>query len=202
MLYNSRMKDDRFEKKLNIATGAANHEKDDANHSRYEPTSYAVLERLAGSGYVGRGDVLIDYGCGKGRVGFYMSHATGCRSIGVEYDPRLCAAAAENLERFAGPRELVTIVCENAETFEPREANCFYFFNPFSVKILMSVLGRIYGAYYEEPRPMKLFFYYALDEYLAYLMTDDMMQYAGEIDCRDIFHNEDEKEKILVFEIK
>ena len=198
---NGRAADERWEKKLNISTGAASHEKDDANHSRYEPTSYAVLEWLAESGRIGRSDVLVDYGCGKGRVGFYMSYITGCRSVGVEYDGRLCAAAEENIRNYVGRRELVGFVCENAESFDPVGANCFYFFNPFSVKILSSVLGRIYGSYYEDPRPMKLFFYFPLEGYLTYLMTEDMLQYIGDIDCRDIFHNEDERERIVMFTI-
>lgn len=195
------MTDAQWEKKLNIGTGAARHEKDDKNHSRYEPTPYAVLERLAKSGLIGRDDVLIDYGCGKGRVGFFVSHMTGCRSIGVEYDARLHAAAEENLSRFTGQRGQVGFVCENAESFDASEANCFYFFNPFSVKVLRSVLGRIYESYYEQPRHMRLFFYYALDEYRTHLLSEPLLQYEGEIDCRDLFHNEDEKEKILLFSI-
>lgn len=38
----------------------------------YEPTPYRVLERLAKSEYIGKKNVLLDYGCGKGRVDFYF----------------------------------------------------------------------------------------------------------------------------------
>jgi len=199
---NIRETDARWEKKLNIDTGAARHEKDDQNHSRYEPTPYAVLGRLAESGQIGRDDMLVDYGCGKGRVSLFISHATGCRSVGVEYDGQLHAAAQENLRRFAGRRELIEFVCENAESFDASGADCFYFFNPFSEKILRSVLGRIYESYYENPRRMKLFFYYALDGYRSLLMAEDLLRYEGEIDCRDLFANDDEKEKILIFSLE
>jgi len=199
---NGRDADIRWEKRLNITTGAANHEKDDREHSRYEPTPYAVLERLAEGGHIGKNDVLVDYGCGKGRVGLYMTHAVGCKSVGVEYDPRLYEAAQANLAAFSGRRENVRFVCENAEEFCADGANIFYFFNPFSVKILTGVLGRIYSSYYADPRPMKLLFYYALDSYVTQLMTEPLIEYAGEIDCRDIFHNADDKEKILIFTIE
>ena len=33
------------------------------------------------------------------------------------------------------------------------------------------------------------------------LLGEPILQYEGEIDCRDLFHNEDEKEKILLFTI-
>lgn len=196
-----KLTDAQWEKKLNIVTGAARHEKDDKNHSRYEPTPYAVLARLSESGLIGREDTLIDYGCGKGRVGLFMSHATGCKSIGVEYDARLHAAAQDNLSRYAGRRELAEFVCDNAENFDASGASCFYFFNPFSVKVLRSVMGRIYEAYYETPRRMKLFFYYPTDEYRTHLMGEALLQYEGEISCMDLFHNEDGKERILLFSI-
>ncbi|MBE5792622.1 MAG: class I SAM-dependent methyltransferase [Clostridiales bacterium] len=192
---------DRWEKRLNIKTLSSRHEKDDLNHSRYEPTPYSVLERLSESGFVSEKDELIDYGSGKGRVGFFMTNVTGCRSIGVEFDPRMHAAAEENLSNYMGKRERVSFALENAENYRIQGANRFYFFNPFSVRILKSVLSRIYESYYENPRRILLFFYYALDAYVSELMNDELLIYEGEIDCVDLFHNADEKEKILIFSL-
>ena len=33
----------------------------------------AVLERIANSGLISKKDVLLDYGCGKGRVDFFLT---------------------------------------------------------------------------------------------------------------------------------
>ena len=33
-------------------------------HHPYEPTPYSVLERLANKGFIGKRDVVLDYGCG------------------------------------------------------------------------------------------------------------------------------------------
>lgn len=197
-----RMSEDQWERKLNIGTLSARHEKDDRNHSRYEPTPYSVLERLSESGLIGPDDILVDYGCGKGRVGFFMTHAVNCESIGVEYDEKLIRDAEKNLIRYAGRRDKMRFVCENAENFIVKNASCFYFFNPFSVKILFSVLGRIYDSYYENPRKMRLYFYYALDSYRTELLNEANLKFEGEIDCMDLFHNTDEKEKILIFSIE
>ena len=192
--------DAKWERKLGISTAPAAFEKDDKNHSRYEPTGYGVLERLARSGHISREDVAVDYGCGKGRVGFYLNYALGCRTIGVEYNEGLCLAARENLKTFAGRRDGIEFVCANAQDWDvPVQASAFYFFNPFSVKILSGVLGRILESWYESPREMKLFFYYMLDETRSFMMAQDAFEYAGEIDCRDCFHNADEKERIVVF---
>lgn len=47
---------------------------------------------------------------------------------------------------------------------------------------------------------MRLFFYYPNDEYVAYLMNENMLEYIGEIDCRDLFPGNNERERIMVFE--
>ena len=191
----------RWEKKLRIRTGAAKHERQDSHHSPYEPTGYAVLERLAESGWIGRGDSVIDYGCGKGRVGFCLNYLLGCRTVGVEYDARLYTAALDNLGNYTGRSDRVSFVLASAENYEIGDANCFYFFNPFSASILQAVLGRIREGWYARPREMKLFFYYTQDAYLDCLAQQDDLAFAGEIDCRDLFHNENPMEKILVYKM-
>jgi len=196
--------DVQWEKKLRILTGAGDYEKDDAHHSRYEPTGYDVLMRLAESGLIVKGDTLVDYGCGKGRVSLFLNHMTGCRSVGVEFDEALHAAAQKNLLscRSTSARDgQVRFELQSAENYVVSEENCFYFFNPFSVEILRSVLSRIFDSCYDFPKTIHLFFYYALDSYLTLLASEDRLQPAGEIDVRDLFGNNDSREKILIFRI-
>lgn len=192
------MNEKRWDELLGINTIGRDDSKADDNHHPYEPTPYTVLERLAESRYVSAKDVVIDYGCGKGRVGFFLNHELGCETIGVEYDRKIYEQAVENLRSYRGK---VRFVCENAEIFQVDEANCFYFFNPFTEKILQSVLGRILESYYENPRYMKFFFYYPDEAYVSSLMTMDEMMFLDEVDCRDLFDGKDEREKILVFEL-
>ena len=190
----------RWEKKLRIRTAAARHEKQDSHHSPYEPTGYAVLERLAGSGWIRREDIVVDYGCGKGRVDICLNYLLGCRTVGVEYDERLYLAALENL-RSCGEKDGISFVHASAEDYKVGDANCFYFFNPFSVSILQAVLGRIRESWYENPREMKLFFYYTQPAYLDCLVRQDDLDFAGEIDCRDLFHSGNPMEKILIYKM-
>lgn len=190
----------KWERKLNIITGAGDYEKEDAKHSRYEPTSYAILDRLAKSGYLQKQDVLVDYGCGKGRVDFFLNYALGCETIGVEYNEALWVEAEKNLKNYLGKnKNKISFILESAENYDPIKGNRFYFFNPFSVEILQTVLRRIYESYYSRPRRIYLFFYYALDDYLTYLMMEDALDYIGEIDCGDIFYNENIRERIVIF---
>lgn len=192
-----------WENKLNISTSPAYLERDDANHSRYEPTDYAVLMRLSESGYITKENTLVDYGCGKGRVGFFMNYVLGCRTIGVEYNEALYLSALENLKKYSGKNigDSVRFLLENAEYYDPAEADRFYFFNPFSDKILHSVIRRIADSFYDDPREMYLFFYFALDSYRGLLIQEPALEFVTEIDCRDIFENSDHRESILVFKV-
>jgi len=189
-----------WERKLNICTIDRDDTKEDANHYPYEPTPYVVLERLADSGYIVCDNSVVDYGCGKGRVGFFLNHQLGCKVLGIDFDERMCALAWENRSTY-GADKGVEFECISAEKFEISDEDSFYFFNPFSVTILQSVIGKIRKSYYENPREMKLFFYYPSDEYVSYLMTVRELCFMDEIDCRDLFEGKNEREKILIFEM-
>ena len=75
-----------WDKLLGIKTGGRDDSGSDLYRYPYEPTPYRVLERLAKSGLIGKGDVVLDYGCGKGRVSFFLSHETRAKTVGIEYD--------------------------------------------------------------------------------------------------------------------
>lgn len=205
-LFGKKKKDDseNYEKsldaKLKISTMGRDDSQADEHHHPYEPTPYFVLERLIESGYMNAHSKVIDYGCGKGRVGFFLNHELGCSVIGVEYDETIYQAAMENKQSY-GVKRGVDFACIRAEVFETEEADCFYFFNPFSVEILKAVLAQLIESYYVNPREMKLFFYYPSDEYIGYLMTQPEITFLDEIDCRDLFGGKDERERIMIFEM-
>lgn len=199
------MKEDKNEEKwdrlLRIRTTGRDDSHADQYRYPYEPTPYSVLERLAQSGRIRKKQVLLDYGCGKGRVDFFLAYQAGCRSIGIEYDDRIYEKAVEN-QKAAVSSGRVRMEQANAEMFPvPPEVDRIYFFNPFSVEILQKVMNRILYSYYEQMRPIQLFFYYPSDEYLSYLMTVDELMFEDEIECGDLFPGEDPRERIVIFEL-
>ncbi len=199
------MKEDKNEEKwdrlLRIRTTGRDDSHADQYRYPYEPTPYSVLERLAQSGRIRKKQVLLDYGCGKGRVDFFLAYQAGCRSIGIEYDDRIYEKAVEN-QKAAVSSGRVRMEQANAEMFPvPPEVDRIYFFNPFSVEILQKVMNRILDSYYEQMRPIQLFFYYPSDEYLSYLMTVDELMFEDEIECGDLFPGEDPRERIVIFEL-
>lgn len=164
----------RWDKLLNIRTMGRDDTHADQYRYPYEPTPYSVLERLANAGYIRKGNILLDYGCGKGRVDFFLSYQTRCKSIGIEYDERIYEKAAENKKDAVSSGR---------------------------VEILRKVMARILESYYAEPRRIQLFFYYPSDEYISYLMTVEELMFIDEIVCMDLFPGEDPREKIAIFEL-
>ena len=192
----------RWDKFLHIRTMGRDDSHSDQHRFPYEPTPYCVLERLANSGYIRKGNTVIDYGCGKGRVDFFLSYQARCHSVGVEYDERIFERDMGNKADSAVSGR-VEFVHTNAEIFEvPESVDRCYFFNPFSLKLLKRVMGRILDSYYKNPRKIQLFFYYPTDEYISYLMTVDKLMFVDEIDCRDLFPGNDPRERIAIFELQ
>ena len=191
----------RWDKLLKIRTTGRDDSRSDQYRYPYEPTPYSVLERLANSGYIRKKNVLLDYGCGKGRVELFMAYQTRCHAIGIEYDDRIFETACENKNSgISGER--TTFLLENAEHYQvPTEVDRVFFFNPFSIEILRKVIAAVTASCYENPRELLLFFYYPQDEYISYLMTVDELMFVDEIDCRDLFDGENPRERIVIFKV-
>lgn len=191
--------EDKWDRLLQIRTTGRDDTGADQYRYPYEPTPYPVLERLANSGYTRKGNTLLDYGCGKGRVDFFLSWQLRCRTIGVEYDERIYDKAVEN-QKTAVSAERTTFKLTDAEHFAvPESVDRIYFFNPFSLELLRKVFGRILESWYGAPRKILFFFYYPSDEYISYLMTVDELDFLDEIDCRDLFPGDDPRERIIIF---
>ncbi len=170
----------------------------DGENSPYEPTPYSVLERLADCGYLSKDNVLVDYGCGKGRASIFLAYKAGCRVTGIDYDQYIIEKAEAN--RRSSRVKDITFIHSRAEEYEVTDADSFYFFNPFTDIILRSVIARILESYRKNPRKMQLFFYYPADDTVLLLMTTEELMFMDEIDCRDQFPGNDPRERILIFE--
>ena len=194
-------KDIEWDKLLNIRTTGRDDSHSDQYRYPYEPTPYSVLERLVNSGYIGKKNTVIDYGCGKGRVDFFLANQTRSHTIGIEYDQQIFEKAVLNKEKAVSSEKVSFMQADAVEYKVPEQVDCCFFFNPFSLDLLKKVMARILESYYAQMRKMQLFFYYPSDEYISYLMTVDELLFADEIDCRDLFPGDNTRERIVVFEI-
>ena len=191
------MNDREWDKRLRIRT-TGREDESDPECSPYEPTPYAVLGRLADSGHIKRRTRLMDYGCGKGRVAFFMAREMGCRVTGIDRSPRLIDIAREN-GRASRLGDRVALICCPAEQHALGDEDAFFFFNPFSERVFASVLRRIHRAWQEAPRGMEVICYYPSEEYIRCLEEAPDFVQVDEIDCGDLFNGKNPRERIVVF---
>ncbi len=190
-----------IDSELGIKTAGRNDIHSDKHRFPYEPTSYCVLDRLIESEFLSKNDVIMDYGCGMGRVPIYLSLKLGCRGYGIELVKEFYKQAISNVEAKKLQDGIQLIQGKAEKTELPFDVTACFFFNPFDLGILRSVMKRILDSYVKNPRCIRLFFYYPQDEYVAYLTTQPEIDFVDEIDCMDLFQENDNRNKILVFEI-
>lgn len=205
LCYHERIMDIREEKLLDnqygINTCGRDDSREDNEHRAYEPTPYDVLELIAESGFIESADTLVDMGCGKGRASLFLANKTHCKAIGIEYDDRLVLLAKENLENMPNHSDVI-FLHESAENYAiSADDTVFFFFNPFSEKILETVLSNIQKSYYESPRNIRLLFYYPSLEYVGRLMTKDYLNFVDEIDCSHLYKDNKGRECVMIFEV-
>ncbi len=149
---------------------------------RYEPSPYEILNYIFTEYPLSKTDVLIDYGCGMGRLNFYLNHRFHCKTIGVELNETYYQACLKNnasyhhakgiKEKEGNPYPDICFYHQSADSYPVADdINHFYFFNPFSIEIFRKVIEQIYKSLDRKPRTATLLLYYPDAEYTYYLDT-------------------------------
>ena len=196
---------DKFEQFLGIeSTEIVYNNRYNDDYYRYEPTSYSGLicafDELEKD--ISRHDRLVDFGCGKGRVLFYVNQRFGCEVCGIEVDESLYEAALDNRSfyntRFRGSHDSIEIINGKAEEYEIRpEDNIFYFFNPFEINIYSQVLEHIIASVNEHPRRVLILMYYPKEEYRDYMKHHKFKLYKV---VKLPAYENDWDEKVVIYE--
>ena len=139
---------------------------------RYEPTPYEVLDELFTFYTPEKTDVFVDYGCGMGRLNFYIEKRYSLSSTGVEYSP----------------------------VYYKKEENVFYFFNPFSPEIFHAVINRILDSFEKYPRTITLILYYPEDDTVFYLERHTTFERIDEIAASDAVYK-DRRERFCLYRV-
>ncbi|MBS8264258.1 methyltransferase [Mesobacillus boroniphilus] len=144
------------------------------HYHRYEPTPYSALELFFNEYKLNRHDHVVDFGCGKGRLNFHLNYHFNINVSGVEMNETFYMEALENkqcyLKNFRNRADRINFYCVLAEDYEiSPNNNKFYFFNPFTVQILMSVLKNIMISFEKYQREIDLILYYPSEDYIFYL---------------------------------
>lgn len=91
-------------------------------------TDYAALPFIFTPNTLRHSDVLVDIGCGKGRViNWWLSRGFTNQIVGIEIDEVIASKTKRRLRRYQN----VTIVCGDVLAQLPRQGTIFYLYNPF-----------------------------------------------------------------------
>ena len=129
------MKEKYYEELLNIkTTGDQSWDETKKCYHPYEPTPYFALDKLFENYHINENDSVIDFGCGKGRLNFYLNYNYRCNVLGIEMDENFYNQCMENKKEYLknNKREddKINFLCTLAQEYEIGDKdNKFYFFN-------------------------------------------------------------------------
>lgn len=103
-------------------------------NSDYQTLDYVFANRIKPS------DVLVDIGCGKGRVfNWWLRQNLDNRMIGIELDWKIAAATQKRLQDYPN----VSILAGDAVELIPPEGTLFYLYNPFGEETMSKFRDRM-----------------------------------------------------------
>ena len=195
-----------YEKLFNIKTsGEQKIFNESLHYNRYEPTSYSALEILSKQYKFTAEDSIIDFGCGKGRLNFYINHFFDSTVTGIEMNSFFYKEAIDNksdyLKKHKKKKDKINFLNYFAEEYNINPLdNKFYFFNPFSIQIFIKVIGNILISVEKYERIIDVILYYPSDDYIYFLENNTPFILLNEIKLPYLYDN-DPRHSFLVYRL-
>ncbi|WP_066070148.1 methyltransferase domain-containing protein [Neobacillus soli] len=201
------MKEYYYDKLLNIKTGGDQKGFNSSFHyHRYEPTPYSALEELFNHYQLKSNDQIVDFGCGKGRLNFFIHHLFNATVIGIEMNEEFYQEAMINqrnyLKKTNKGKDKIHFQCCLAEEYQfaPLD-NRFYFFNPFSIQIFMKVINNILHSVENFDREIELILYYPSEDYIYFLENHTSFELKKEVIIPYVYEN-NPNERFLIYRLE
>jgi methyltransferase family protein len=124
---------------------------------RSSNVSYYALSLIFKGETIAADDVLVDVGCGKGRmINWWLSRQLPNQIVGLELDPEIAARTRHRLRKYRN----VTIVTGDGPENLPTDGSLFFLYNPFQ----KAVVSRFKERILQLPRRdrIRIYYYYCL----------------------------------------
>jgi SAM-dependent methyltransferase len=139
----------------------------------YHPTRVRAFRKLMRWLDLPEGRVLVDVGCGKGRILIASASFPFGRIIGIEFAPELGKICRRNIDAFRkrvrSDVEFTVNEIDAVDYTVQDDEDVFFFFNPFRLPVMNRFLGNIRRSLETRPRTVWLIInrprdiYYALE---------------------------------------
>lgn len=175
------------------------------HYHRYEPTPYDALEELFTQYKLKSSDRVVDFGCGKGRLNFYINYLFNASVVGVEMNEDFYDDAVENLLSYEKKNKYsvdkIHFHCCLAEEYQidPLD-NRFYFFNPFSLQIFMKIINNILLSVETSQREIELILYYVSEDYIYFLENQTSFELRKEVILPQVYE-QNSYERFLIYRL-
>jgi hypothetical protein len=130
------------------------------DRNAYAPTPWRLLPRILPAGELSTDDVLVDFGCGKGRILLEAAERYPVRRvIGVEVEPHLADAARLLLQLNAGRlrvRDWEVVTADVLDYEIPTEMTVAYLYDPFTGPVFDRLMARLEESVKLRPRRVRL----------------------------------------------
>lgn len=200
------MKEPNYDELLNIETeGNQRGYNKSFHYHRYEPTPYSALEKLFAEYELNSSDHIVDFGCGKGRLNFFIHYLFHASVTGVEMNEKLYEEAMENKENYLikanENKGEIQFQCCLAEKYEINPLdNRFYFFNPFTIPIFWKIINHILVSVEKFKREVDVILYYPSEDYIYYLENNTLFELIKEIQLPGLYEN-NANERFLIYRL-
>jgi SAM-dependent methyltransferase len=153
----------RYERPLGVhTTGYVYRKKGDAEANAfrddvlYEPTGYDKLEQIMRLMPPRPGDVVMDFGCGKGRAVAFFATKGVKKSMGIEFRPELVEIARANGASLRGRTSEIEVLQGDFLKVDLDAVTYFFMYNPAGEKTLKALAARMEESLARAPRPIRL----------------------------------------------
>lgn len=193
-----------YDRLLNINTTGYKYEVNNSIHYHpYEPTPYSALVELFKYFSISENDCVVDFGCGKGRLNFFVNYHFKAFATGIEMNEQFFNEAIQNRQAYLSKhrpvKNSIHFTCTLAQQYEIQpDDNIFYFFNPFSVQVFMKVVQNILRSIEENNRLVNIILYYPTDDYIHFLTNQTSFEFVQEI----YLSKKDANDRFLIFSLQ
>ncbi|MEH7179560.1 methyltransferase [Neobacillus vireti] len=200
------MKERNYDELLNIKTeGYQKGFNKSFHYHRYEPTPYQALEKLFAEYELKSSDHIVDFGCGKGRLNFFIHYLFHASVTGVEMNENLYQEALANQTSYLGKMKeykgKIQFQCCLAEKYNITAFdNRFYFFNPFTIPIFWKIMNKILASVEKYKREVDVILYYPSEDYIYYLENHTLFELIKEVQLPGLYEN-NPNERFLIYRL-
>lgn len=180
-----------YDRVLNIKTnGIREWPEKEYEYNRYEATPYFALEKLFKQVKINPNDKFVDFGCGLGRVAFYVHNRFKIDVTGLEANQAVYKELKLNYIKYKktaqnnnAKLEFKYVLAQDYPVGD--DDNIFYFFNPFSTSIFEMVVQNILKSYEKNNREIKIILFYPIKQYHKFLVHRTPIELISEVQISD-----------------